>query len=231
MSPDGEKYLIEQKLVSYAPSVSILLEQLRSPKPTRSTLQAFANSSYNNQFLRYVNNEATSVASFFISRVDTEVDRRLDEIGTPAALALKGRAAVAQAQVAYARFGAAFQGPRWDALVARGARVQRPLWASTSTKNPAYPDTSYVDLLIGPDTVNTMPEETIDAFLDHGRVARTVDTDPAAASATLAALAAVGVDLDDVGQVLEDQGVAAFAKAFDELIGALDAKADGRGAG
>jgi len=168
----------------------------------------------------------SSVASFFISRVDTEVDRRLEEIGTPAALALRGQAAIAQAQVAYARFRATFRGERWDALVARGARVQRPLWASTSTKNPAYPDTSYVDLLIGPDTVNTMPEETIDAFLDHGTVARTVDTDASAAQATLDALATVGVDLDDVAQVLEDQGVAAFAKAFDELIGALDTKAD-----
>jgi transaldolase len=103
--------------------------------------------------------------------------------------------------------------------------VQRPLWASTSTKNPAYPDTAYVDQLIGPHTVNTMPEETIDAFLDHGTAARTVDADPAAAEATLEQLAEVGVDLDEVSAVLEEQGVAAFAKAFDELIGALDTKA------
>jgi len=173
----------------------------------------------------------SSVASFFISRVDTEVDRRLDAIGTDAALALRGTAAVAQAQMAYAHFQQAFAGPRWDALVARGARVQRPLWASTSTKNPAYPDTSYVDPLIGPDTVNTMPEETIDAVLDHGTVARTVDADPAAAHLTLRALADVGVDLDDVAAVLEDQGVAAFAKSFDELIDALGAKAVELGAG
>jgi transaldolase len=167
----------------------------------------------------------SSVASFFVSRVDTEVDRRLEDIGTPEALGLRGRAAVAQAQVAYQRFLATFQGPRWEALVARGARVQRPLWASTSTKNPAYPDTAYVDALIGPDTVNTMPEDTIDAFVDHGTVARTVDADPAAAQAVLDSLAEVGIDLDDVGEVLEDQGVASFAKAFDELIGALDTKA------
>ena len=173
----------------------------------------------------------SSVASFFISRVDTEVDRRLEAIGTEAALALRGTGAVAQAQVAYQRFVDTFQGPRWDALAARGARVQRPLWASTSTKNPAYPDTAYVDRLIGPDTVNTMPEETIDAFLDHGTVRRTIDADPAAAAATLTALADVGVDLDDVGQVLEDQGVSAFAKSFDELIGALEAKAVELGAG
>jgi transaldolase len=166
-----------------------------------------------------------SVASFFISRVDTEVDRRLDDLGTPEALALKGNAAVAQAQVAYQRFLEVFSGSRWDALVARGARVQRPLWASTSTKDPAYPDTLYVDQLIGPDSVNTMPEATIDAFLDHGTVRRTVDADPSAAQAVLDQLGAVGVDLDDVATVLEEQGVAAFAKSFDELIAALDTKA------
>jgi transaldolase len=173
----------------------------------------------------------SSVASFFVSRVDTEVDRRLDEIGTDAALALRGKAAVAQAQMAYQHFLATFQGPRWEALVARGARVQRPLWASTSTKNPAYPDTLYVDQLIGPDTVNTMPEDTIEAFTDHGTVARAVDADPAGAHGVLAQLAAVGVDLDDVAQVLEDQGVAAFSKSFDELLGALDTKAAELGSG
>lgn len=167
----------------------------------------------------------SSVASFFISRVDTEVDRRLEEIGTEAALALRGKAAVAQGQVAYQRFRETFSGPRWEALAARGARVQRPLWASTSTKNPEYPDTLYVDTLIGPDTVNTMPEDTIEAFLDHGTVARTVDADPAAAEAVLSQLTEVGVDLDDVARVLEEQGVAAFGKSFDELLGALDAKA------
>jgi transaldolase len=172
----------------------------------------------------------SSVASFFISRVDTEVDRRLDEIGTDAARALRGKTAVAQGQVAYQRFKDTFAGPRWEALAARGARVQRPLWASTSTKNPDYPDTTYVDLLIGPDTVNTMPEDTIEAFLDHGTATRTIDADPAAAEAVLAAVAEVGVDLDDVGRVLEDQGVAAFAKSFDELLSALDTKAAELGA-
>jgi transaldolase len=157
--------------------------------------------------------------------VDTEVDRRLDEIGTDAAHALRGKAAVAQAQVAYQRFLATFAGPRWAALEGRGARVQRPLWASTSTKDPAYPDTTYVDLLVGPRSVNTMPEETLHAFLDHGSTARTVDADPAGAEAVLQQLGEVGVDLDDVATVLEEQGVAAFAKSFDELLGALDAKA------
>jgi transaldolase len=166
-----------------------------------------------------------SVASFFVSRVDTEVDQRLEAIGTDAALALRGTAAVAQAQLAYSQFAAAFSGPRWQALVDRGARVQRPLWASTSTKNPAYPETMYVDDLIAPDTVNTMPEGTLAAFEDHGTLARTADADPAAAQRALDAIAEVGVDLDDVSRVLEEQGVASFAKSFDELIAALDTKA------
>jgi transaldolase len=166
-----------------------------------------------------------SVASFFVSRVDTEVDQRLEAIGTDAALALRGTAAVAQAQLAYSQFAAAFTGPRWQALVDRGARVQRPLWASTSTKNPDYPETMYVDDLIAPDTVNTMPEGTLEAFEDHGTLARTADADPAAAQRALDAIAEVGVDLDDVSRVLEEQGVASFAKSSDELIAALDTKA------
>ena len=121
--------------------------------------------------------KVASVASFFISRVDTEVDRRLDAIGTPEALALRGKAAVAQGKLAYRQFQQTFSGPRWEALAAEGARVQRPLWASTSTKNPAYPDTLYVDELIGPDTVNTLPDATIEAFADHGTLARRVDAD------------------------------------------------------
>jgi transaldolase len=169
-----------------------------------------------------------SVASFFISRVDTEVDNRLSALGTDEALALRGKAAVAQAQLAYQRFLEVFSGPRWDALAAQGARVQRPLWASTSTKNPEYPDTLYVDTLIGPDTVNTMPEATLEAFDDHGTVARTVDADPEGAQATLDAVAAAGVDLDDVSRTLESEGVAAFEKSFDELLTTLQAKADGQ---
>jgi len=165
------------------------------------------------------------VASFFVSRVDTEVDRRLEALDTAAALALRGRAAVAQAKIAYDAHKATFAGPRWQALADAGARVQRPLWASTSTKNQAYPDLLYVDNLVGPDTVNTMPDATIDAFLDHGEVARTVDRDLDDAFDVMASLAAVGVDMDDVARVLEDEGVAAFAKSYDELIEALSAKA------
>ncbi len=166
-----------------------------------------------------------SVASFFVSRVDTEVDRRLEQIGTPAALELRGKAAVAQAKLAYAQFRETFSGPRWDALVARGARVQRPLWASTSTKNPDYPDTLYVDELIGPDTVNTMPDSTIEAFADHGTLRRRVDADVDECEEAWAKLAEVGVDMADVSEQLEREGVSSFQKSFDELLDTLQAKA------
>ena len=168
-----------------------------------------------------------SVASFFISRVDSEVDRRLDAIGSADALALRGTAAGAQARLAYQAFLRTFSGPRWEALVARGARVQRPLWASTSTKNPAYPDTLYVDELIGPDTVNTLPDATIDAFADHGTPARTIDVATAVieSTRTWARLAHVGVDMDDVAAQLEREGVTSFQASFDDLLGALAVKA------
>jgi transaldolase len=167
----------------------------------------------------------SSVASFFVSRVDNEVDKRLDAIGTPEALELRGKAAVANAQLAYALFLDRFSGPRWEALAARGARVQRPLWASTSTKNPSYPPTLYVDTLIAPHTVNTMPEGTLEAFEADGTVARTADADLDAARDVLDRLATVGVDLDAVTAQLEDEGVASFEKAFDELLATLGAKA------
>ena len=167
----------------------------------------------------------SSVASFFISRVDVEVDKRLAAIGGDAAAALTGKAAVANGRLAYAAFKETFSGPRWDALVARGAQVQRPLWASTSTKSDALPDTEYVDQLIGPDTVNTIPDSTLANFLDHGTVARTLDADVDEARAVLADIAALGIDLDEVAQLLEDQGVASFEKAFTALIESLEAKA------
>ncbi len=175
-----------------------------------------------------------SVASFFVSRVDTEVDRRLESLAAQASdpgkaeriLALRGKAALAQAKLAYKLFQQRFSGPRWEALAARGAKVQRPLWASTSTKNPAYPDLLYVDNLIGPDTVNTMPDATVEAFLDHGVLARTVDTGVEEAEATLDALKVAGVDMADVTKVLEDEGVASFAKSFDEMMQSLTDKAN-----
>jgi transaldolase len=174
-----------------------------------------------------------SVASFFVSRVDTEVDRRLEALagggdgqGDPKILALRGKAAVAQAQVAYEHFTTTFAGPRWEALAAKGARVQRPLWASTSTKNPAYSDLLYVDSLIGPDTVNTMPEQTLDALLEHGTIARTVDADLPGAHRALEQLAEAGIDMADVSETLEEQGVSSFAKSFDELLQSLSDKAN-----
>ncbi|MGE0880562.1 MAG: transaldolase [Acidimicrobiia bacterium] len=165
-----------------------------------------------------------SVASFFISRVDTEIDRRLDKIASPEALALRGRGAVAQAKLAYRLFTETFSGARWERLAARGAHVQRPLWASTSTKNPAYSDTLYVDSLIGPQTVNTLPDATLEAFADHGKLARTIDTDVDESTFVWSSLGEVGVDVSDVARVLEDEGVTSFVKSFDELIAALDAK-------
>jgi transaldolase len=168
-----------------------------------------------------------SVASFFVSRVDTEVDRRLQAVGSPEALALQGTAAVAQAKLAYRLFRERFAGARWERLAARGAHPQRLLWASTSTKRPAYPDTVYVDRLIGPDTITTLPEATIAAFEDHGTLATTLTHGVQDAQATLERLAALGVDLGQVAGLLENQGVAAFADSYDRLQALLRARAHG----
>jgi transaldolase len=165
-----------------------------------------------------------SVASFFVSRVDTAVDKALEAVGTPDALALRGRVAVANCQVVYDRFREIFYGAPFASLRVRGCRVQRPLWASTSTKNPAYRDVMYVEQLIGTDTVNTMPPETIEAFRGHGVVRPTVDEHPAVAREVLRRLRAVGVDLGGITTTLQADGVASFGKSYDELIAALDAK-------
>lgn len=167
----------------------------------------------------------SSVASFFISRVDNEIDKRLNIIGSEAALRLRGTAAVNQAKLAYAAFERTFSGPRWDSLADAGAQVQRPLWASTSTKNPEYPDTKYVDEIIGPLTVNTLPEPTLAAFADHGTVSRTIDFDTGHARRQWAELAMLQVDVDEVANLLEEEGVASFIKSFEELIFALEEKA------
>ena len=175
--------------------------------------------------------KVNSVASFFVSRVDTEVDRRLTSVGSDDAKDLRGRAAVAQAKLAYELFRDRFSGRRWEHLAARGARLQRPLWASTSTKNPDLPDTLYVDSLIGPDTVNTMPDATIDAFEDHGTVAPTIDAGVDEAHDVMTRLDSLGVDMADVASVLEDEGAAAFVKSFQELMTALADKAGQLSAG
>src|SRR3954471_16274402 len=166
-----------------------------------------------------------SVASFFVSRVDTEADARLEKIGTPEALALRGKLALANAKLAYEHYREAFSGPRWDFLKEKGATAQRCLWASTSTKNPEYRDVIYVEELIGPNTVNTMPVETVRAFQDHGEVrGDTVMEDVEGAHALFDDLEKVGVDYDDVTQTLELEGVQKFADAFAELLDGVRAK-------
>lgn len=165
-----------------------------------------------------------SVASFFVSRVDTKVDKMLEANGTPAALNARGTAAIANARLAYEAYEELFHGPEFAELREAGARVQRCLWASTSTKNPDYPDILYVTELIGPETVNTMPMETIDAFLDHGDVRRTLDRDLHAAHDAIRAVEGSGVSMEQVTAELLDEGVTAFAKSFDDLIATIDGK-------
>jgi transaldolase len=169
------------------------------------------------------------VASFFVSRVDTEVDARLDKIGTPAAAEPRGRAAIANARLAYQHYERVFTSPRWVALRSAGARPQRPLWASTSTKDPAYPDTRYVVELVAPGVVNTMPEATLRAVVDHGElptdsIRSTYDD----AQSVLDGLERVGVDYADVVQTLEDQGVATFDASWDRLGRQLAARLTAR---
>ena len=165
-----------------------------------------------------------AIASFFVSRVDTEADKRLEAIGSEEALALRGKLAVANAKLAYEHFEEAFSGERWDYLAGKGATKQRCLWASTSTKNPDYRDVLYVEELIGPLTVNTMPQETIQAFQDHGEVAITLSEGLEEARAVLADLERVGVDYDDVTDTLEEEGVQKFADSFDELLDGVRSK-------
>jgi transaldolase len=162
-----------------------------------------------------------SVASFFVSRVDTEADRRLEQAGRPD---LQGKLAVANAKLAYQHYLRTFAGPRWDYLAGKGARPQRCLWASTSTKNPAYRDVLYVEELIGPDTVNTMPLETVRAFQAHGEVRDTLAAGLDDARTLFSDLAAAGIDVEDVTAVLEAEGVQKFADSFTELLDGISAK-------
>ncbi len=177
--------------------------------------------------------EVFSVASFFVSRVDTKLDKALDAkiatlpAGDPRRAELeaaKGRAAIANARLAYARFRTFMAAPRAAALLERGARLQRPLWASTSTKNPAYRDTLYVDELIGPDTVNTMPPQTLQAFNDHGTARLTIEHDLEGATALFRRLPELGVPIDALIAELEDEGVVAFAKSYDALLATLESR-------
>lgn len=178
-----------------------------------------------------------SVASFFVSRVDSAIDGALaaqvkaGTLSADRAAALQGKAAIANAKRAYRLFQQKFSGPRWAALAAKGAQLQRPLWASTSTKNPSYRDTIYVEELIGPDTVNTMPPNTLEAYRDHGITARTVDANVAAADALLAELETVGISLDRVTDTLLAEGLASFQKSFDTLIAGIEQKTAALAAG
>jgi transaldolase len=170
-----------------------------------------------------------SVASFFFSRVDTQVDKALDAIGSPEALALRGKIAIANAKAMYRRFSEIFGGQEFAALRQRGARVQRPLWASTGTKNRAYSDVLYVEELIGPDTVNTIPPDTLNAFRDHGRVrGDTVLENLAEAEARLRALSSLGIDLNSITDKLQIDGVASFASAYDRVLDVIGKKANDR---
>jgi transaldolase len=164
-----------------------------------------------------------SVASFFVSRMDSEVDNRLEEIGTPEAMDLRGRTAIANARLAYRAFLDTFSGERWQGLVSRGARIQRPLWASTSTKNPDYRDTLYVEELVAPRTVNTMPLETIDAYQEHGPEPVAFGPEEMAEAQTVIdGMGRVGVDYDDVMEVLEREGVDKFIASWEELVADVD---------
>jgi transaldolase len=163
--------------------------------------------------------DLSSVASFFLSRIDTKIDAQLSERSP-----LRGRVALASARVAYQRFLAKFSGPAWEQLESQSARHQRPLWASTGTKNPDYSDVLYVSELIGPDVVNTMPEQTLRAFADHGEVARTLDADAAEASRTLAEAAAAGIDLATVTAELEREGVQSFCDSYHQLLDCIQSK-------
>jgi transaldolase len=167
--------------------------------------------------------EIASVASFFVSRVDTAVDTLLDEIGNKE---LQGKLAIANAKLAYRRFKQIFNGSAWDHLEQMGARVQRPLWASTSTKNPAYPDTLYVDELIGPSTVNTVPPTTLDSYLEHGKVELTLEEDIGAAEDQFNQIRDLGIDFNAVTQKLQEDGVKAFAKSYRNLIAAINDKCE-----
>jgi transaldolase/glucose-6-phosphate isomerase len=166
-----------------------------------------------------------SVASFFVSRIDSKIDEKIDAgVGGEEAKALKGKVAIANAKLAYAWWQEFVVSARWKALEAKGALPQRLLWASTGVKNPAYPDTLYVDTLVGPETVNTMPPKTMDAFRDHGTVAQTLTEDVDGARKVLADAERLGLDLDGVTKTLVDEGVASFTKSFDDLLAAIGKK-------
>ncbi|XP_057415902.1 uncharacterized protein LOC130710593 isoform X2 [Lotus japonicus] len=169
--------------------------------------------------------KVSSAAAFYISRVDVTIDKKLEQIGTPEALELRGMAAVAQAVLAYQLYQKMFSGPRWEHLERRGAKKQRLMWASTNVKNPAYPDTSYVESLIGPDTISTMPSQAFQAFMDHGVLSRTIDANVSEAQGIYNAIERLGIDWNAVGSQLEHEVLDSFTKSFDNVLQCLQKKA------
>ena len=210
-----------------AAGISVNVTLIFSIERYRAVMNAYLNGLEQAHVVGHDLRTIHSVASFFVSRVDTEIDKRLDVIGTPQALALKGRAAVANARLAYQAFEEVFSTPRWQTLAAEGANPQRPLWASTGVKDPAYPDTLYVTELVAPDTVNTMPEKTLDAVADHGLVpADSVTGHYAEAEAALDAIDALGISYREVTAQLEAEAVTKFVDAWEQLLRGVRAALD-----
>ncbi|MFF9392030.1 transaldolase [Streptomyces griseoluteus] len=204
---------------SIARGISVNVTLIFSPERYRAVMDAYLSGLEQRLQAGGSLDGIESVASFFVSRVDTEIDKRLDEAGADPSL--KGKAAVANAQLAYQAYQEVFSSDRWRALEAQGAKPQRPLWASTGVKNQDYPDTLYISDLIAPDTVNTMPEKTLKAYADHGHPGKPIQQTYDEAAQVMKAVADAGVDLDDVFKVLEDEGIRKFADSWDELTKAV----------
>jgi transaldolase len=211
---------IEQALEE---GININITLLFSVEHYKAVADAYLNAMEARIAARKPVNRVASVASFFVSRVDTEVDKRLEKAGGTAG-SLLGQAAIANAKLAYELFGELFSGPRWTKIRDAGARVQRPLWASTSTKNPRYGDVRYLEGLIGPETINTVPPETLQLFEEHGVVRRTLSPRADDARATLHQIAEAGIDFDDVTQTLEDEGIEKFKVSYRKLLGVIAGK-------
>lgn len=211
---------IEQALEE---GININITLLFSVEHYKAVAEAYLNAMEARIAARKPVNRVASVASFFVSRVDTEVDKRLEKLGGTAT-SLLGQAAIANAKLAYELFGELFSGPRWTKIRDAGARVQRPLWASTSTKNPRYGDVRYLEGLIGPETINTVPPETLQLFEEHGVVRRTLSPRADDARATMHQIADAGIDFDDVTQTLEDEGIEKFEVSLRKLLGVIAGK-------
>lgn len=217
-----EGYGIVQELIKEGVNINITLmfslgQYERVAEAYLSGLEQRLADGYSIQHIR-------SVASFFVSRVDTKVDKLLDEIGTPEAKSLKGKTGIANAKMAYQRFKEIFHSPRWSHLKDREARIQKVLYGSTGTKNPEYSDVMYVENLIGPDTINTVPHETLEAFMDHGKVDLTLEQNLDEARAQLGQLAELGIDLEEIGRELLDEGIQKFVEPYDSLLNGIREK-------